>query len=124
MAISPLESGPDSLRHWMDCYQELAVRGLRSPAVEQNIRLHLGRFMDFFQPRCGHDRLSAWVRRDTLAWREASSDQVAAATVNNHLASLSGFTTWLQGHNPAPLSHGNPTGSIGELPLRRWSRAP
>src|SRR5574341_212938 len=117
MPISPLESGPDSLQFWMGRYQELAVRGLRSEAVERKIRLHLGRFLDFFQARYGHDRLSAWVRRDTLACREALSGQLAAATVNNHLASLSGFATWLQAHNPTLLSHGSPTSGIGELPL-------
>src|SRR5574341_756645 len=92
MPISPLESGPDSLQFWMGRYQELAVRGLRSEAVERKIRLHLGRFLDFFQARYGHDRLSAWVRRDTLAWREALSGQLAAATVNNHAREFRIFT--------------------------------
>jgi len=37
--------------------------------------------------------------------------------VNNHLASLSGFTTWVQTHNPRLFPNGDPTKGIGELSL-------
>jgi integrase len=42
---------------------------------------------------------------------------LARATVNNHLASLSGFAGWIQNHNPNLFPKGNPVKGIGELPL-------
>jgi integrase len=117
MANPALETGPDSLAHWMDRYQELAVRGSRSEAVAKKVALHLRRFLAFFTERYGHDHISACVKRDVLAWRSSLEEQFAAATVNNHMASLSGFGSWVQSHNPGLFPNGDPTGGVGELPL-------
>lgn len=117
MANAALETGPDSLNHWMNRYQELAVRGSRSETVARKIALHLGRFLTFFTQRYGHDRISACVKRDVLAWRASLEERFAAATVNNHMASLSGFGSWVQAHNPGLFTNGDPTHGIGELPL-------
>ncbi|MCQ3980232.1 MAG: hypothetical protein DPW09_43005 [Anaerolineae bacterium] len=113
----PLETGPDSLAHWMQRYLELAVIGLRSPASVKKIALHLERFCCFFVEAYGHDRLSTCLRRDVYAWQTSLRQQFAPATVNNYLVSLSGFTHWLQTHNPDLFPAGNPTKGVGEVPL-------
>lgn len=113
----PLETGPDSLTHWMQRYLELAVIGLRPVASAKKIALHLERFHNFFVEAYDHDRLSACLRRDVHAWQTSLREQYAPATANNHLASLSGFTHWLQTHNPGLFPAGNPTQGVGELPL-------
>src|SRR5215210_7686522 len=109
---------PDSLTDWATRYLALAVVGVRSPAVTQKIALHLDRFVAFFQASYGHDRISTCLRRDVLAWQRALSDQgLAPATVNNHLASLSGFTTWVQAQAPHLFAIGDPAKGISELGL-------
>src|SRR5574341_123462 len=115
--MQPLGSGPDSLTYWVYRYQELALQGVRSQAVEQKIVLHLQRFADFFQKRYGHERISTCVQRDVLTWQTHLTEQFAASTVNNHLASLSGFATWIQSHNPTLFPLGDPTKGIGEVSL-------
>ncbi len=69
-----------------------------------------GRFRDHFHTAHGHDRLAAVVQREVIAWRTylttARDDGglgSAPVTVNTHLASLSGFTTWVCTHDPAAL---------------------
>src|SRR5215218_11170098 len=62
---------PDSLAAWATRYLALAVVGVRSPAVTQKIALHLDRFVGFFVEGYGHDRVSACLRRDVLAWQRA-----------------------------------------------------
>jgi integrase len=42
---------------------------------------------------------------------------MAAATVNNHLASLSGWTSWVHTQAPGLFARGDPAKGIGELPL-------
>src|SRR5205814_2155375 len=42
---------------------------------------------------------------------------LAPATVNNHLASLSAFTTWVHAREPHLFAVGDPTKGIGELGL-------
>src|SRR5207248_81201 len=93
------------------------------------IALHLARFRDHFHTTHGHERLSAVVRREVVAWREHLAADPAApnpmdrglglapATVNAHLASLSGFMTWVATHDPAALPHGNPCAKVTDLPL-------
>lgn len=106
----------DSLVSWFAAYQHLAVTGVRSPAVAQKIALHLDRFCTFFREGYGHDRISTCLRRDVLAWREKLHDQpLSAATVNNHIASLSGCTTWITTQAPQVFPAGNPTKGVGEL---------
>jgi integrase len=109
---------PDSLRVRMDHYQQVAVQGVRSQAVARKIALHLGRFRQHIQNTYGHDRISTCVKRDVLVWQQHLQGQgLAPATVNNHLASLSAFASWVQAQDPAAFPNGDPTKGIGELPL-------
>ena len=118
MSVIPFETEPDSLAYWMEPYQQLAVQDTRSDAVARKIALHLARFLSFFKQTYGHDRISACVQRDVRAWQTALQQQgFANTTVNNHLASLSGFATWVQAHNPHLFPKGNPVKGIGELAL-------
>ena len=74
-----------------------------------------------FHDAHGHERLSAVVQREVVAWREhlaADPDTdglgLAPATVNAHLASLSGFTTWVRAHEETALPHGNPCAKVSD----------
>jgi integrase len=109
---------PDSLIIWADRYQRFAVAGVRSPDVARKIALQLRRFVQFFQDAYGHDRLSACLRRDVVAWQHSLSDQgLAPATVNNHLAALSAFTSWVSVQAPRLFPFGDPAKGVGELGL-------
>ena len=114
----PLIDVPDSLHSWMEKYVQLAVAGVRSQEVTNKIMLHLGRFLKYFTDCYGHDRISACLRRDVIAWRN-NLEQVsyAPATINNHLASLSGFTSWVYAQKPDVFPAGDPAKNIGELSL-------
>ena len=112
------EDVPDSVAVWATRYLALAVVGVRSPAVTQKIALHLDRFVAFFLASYGHDRISTCLRRDVLAWQRALTEQgLAPATVNNHLASLSAFTTWVAAQAPDVFPVGDPAKGIRELGL-------
>ncbi len=109
---------PDSLAAWIERYQNLAVTGVRSEPVAQKINLHLTRFQQFFEKSYGYERISACLKRDVLGWRKhLVSQELAPATVNNHLASLSAFTTWVHAQSPDLFSAGDPAKGIGELAL-------
>jgi integrase len=109
---------PDSLAAWATRYLALAVVGVRSPAVTQKIALHLDRFVSFSMESYGHDRLSTCLRRDVLAWQTALVGQgLAPATVNNHLASLSAFTTWVDAQASDVFLIGDPAKGVRELGL-------
>ena len=62
-----LAETPDSLEAWITRYLDLAVRGVRSPAVTEKITLHLARFLAYFAQSYGHDRISTCLRRDVVA---------------------------------------------------------
>jgi site-specific recombinase XerD len=109
---------PDSLSAWMAQYRQQAVIGVRSAAVAAKIALHLERFREFFVGAYSHERISACLRRDVLAWQTHLREQgLAATTVNNHLASLSAFTTWAQAHQSQLFARGDPAKGIGTLAL-------
>ena len=109
---------PDSLAAWATRYLALAVVGVRSAAVTQKIALHLDRFVAFVVESYGHDRISACLRRDALAWQQRLvKDGLAPATVNNHLASLSAFTTWVAAQAPTAFPVGDPAKGVRELGL-------
>jgi len=113
-----LDDLPDSLAAWMDRYLIFVVKGVRSEAVARKIALHLARFIAFFQDGYGHDRLSTCLRRDVLAWQTVLQEQgLAPATINNHLASLSAFTTWVHAQAPRLFPVDDPTKGVGELGL-------
>ena len=58
------------------------------------------------------------MRRDISAWRKSLQHaDLSPATINNHIASLSGFTTWVCSQAPHAFPTGNPTTGIGELGL-------
>ena len=99
----------DSLREWADYYLEMAVTGIRSDAVTHKIRFHLARFQAFFEERYGQENISSFVKRDVIAWREhLRSAGLAAFTINNHMASLSGFATWVQAQDATAFVMGDP----------------
>jgi integrase len=109
---------PDSLLVWMDRYQQLAVAGVRSPAVAQKTALHLRRFQAYSLALYGHEHISACLRRDVLAWQaHLQAALLAPATVNNHLASLSAFTTWVHTQAPRLFAAGDPAKGISEIGL-------
>lgn len=92
--------------------------GVRSEEVKQKIQLHLHHFQVFFEERYGQGAISSCVKRDVVAWQKhLQAQELAAATINNHLASLSGFATWVDTLDKTAFVMGNPTGGIGELPL-------
>lgn len=113
-----LASLPDNLTAWLVQYELLAITGVRSASVIHKTGLHLDRFKTFFEEVYGHDQISKCLRRDVLAWQTALlSQQLAPATINNHLASLSAFTTWVHSQQPRLFSAGNPTKGVAELGL-------
>jgi integrase len=109
---------PDSLEAWITQYIQLAVTGVRSSAVAQKIVLHLARYLEYFQQVYGHDRISTCLKRDVVSWqKQMQTDGLAHSTINNHLASLSSFCTWVHSHAPQLFPAGDPTKGVGELGL-------
>ena len=109
---------PDSLAAWTGWYLELAVVGVRSRTVAEKAALHLGRFASFFGEAYGQDRISAVVRRDVQSWQRSLVEQgLAPSTVNNHLASLSAFTTWVEAQAQGLFPVGDPAKGIKEVRL-------
>lgn len=107
-----------SLSEWVGKYLELAVIGVRSETVAEKAALHLGRFIEFLEEAYGHDRISAVVRRDVHDWQRSLVEQgLAPATVNNHLSSLSAFTTWVEAQAPGLFPAGDPAKGVKELRL-------
>lgn len=112
------EEVSDSLAEWMSHYEDLAVAGVRSVAVTRKIHLHLERFLEHFIAAYGHDRISACLKRDVATWQKDMIDAgLAPATVNNHMASLSAFTSWVEAQAPNTFPAGDPAKGIGELAL-------
>jgi site-specific recombinase XerD len=123
LPVGGLDPEQDSIEAWAGRYLEAAVRGVRSAEVADKTALHLARFADWHAAAYGHGRLSTVVRRDVVGWRDhlaaAPPDGagLAPATVNAHLASLSGFCTWVAAHTAAAVPHGNPCAKVSDLPL-------
>lgn len=108
----------DSLQDWIAYYLTMAVDGVRSEEVKQKIQLHLNRFQAFFEARYGQEAISSCVKRDVVAWQKhLQAQELAASTINNHLASLSGFATWVHAQDKTVFVMGDPTKGVGELPL-------
>ncbi len=108
----------DSFQYWMETYQRAAVKGVRLPDIARKIALELGRFLDFFRARYGHDCATLCVKRDVAAWLDALTAQgYAAATVNHHLASLSGFVSWVSQQDATVFPHGSPVKGVSARPL-------
>ena len=108
----------DSCTTWCEYYLTVVVRNVRSAAITKKIALHLERFQQFLVVSYGHDHLSLCVQRDVLAWqRSLQTAGLAVTTINNHLASLSTFTTWVHARQPQLFPMGDPAKSIRELAL-------
>lgn len=108
----------DSISVWVARYLELAVVGVRSRAVAEKAALHLGRFVKFFGESYGHERISTCVRRDVDGWQSSLVKRgLAPSTVNNHLASLSAFMSWVEAQAPGLLAAGDPAKGVKELGL-------
>lgn len=113
-----LSKTPNSISSWVGRYLELVVVGVRSKTVAEKAALHLGRFVGFFEDSYGHERISAVVRRDVQGWQRSLAERgLAPSTVNNHLASLSAFTTWVDVQEPGLLPAGDPAKGMKELRL-------
>jgi integrase len=109
---------PENLGAWVSVYLQLAVHGVRSEEVTKKITLHLDRFRQFIADAYGHERLATVLKRDVVAWRDQLvADALAPSTVNNHLASLSTFTSWVTAQAPRAFALGDPAKGIGELGL-------
>jgi hypothetical protein len=118
-----LSATPDSISSWVGRYLELAVVGVRSRTVAEKAALHLGRFVGFFEGAYGHDRVTSVVRRDVQDWQRSLVDAgLAPSTVNNHLASLSAFTTWADAQEPGLFPAGDPAKGSRSSGCRLWSR--
>ena len=103
---------------WGARYKELALSGVRSREVTERIALHLRRFGEYLTVTYGHERLASVVRRDVVGWRDALvSSGLGPSTVNNHLASLSGFCGWVAVRGPDALPGGDPTSGVRTLAL-------
>src|SRR6266581_6203579 len=99
---------PDSLSAWITCYLHMVVVGIRSEEVTRKITLHLQRFQAFFVAAYGDDRISICLRRDVIAWQNhLQAEGLAPSTINNHLASLSTFTTWVQAQDQELIAGGD-----------------
>ena len=72
-------TAPDRLTAWSERYLALAVVGVRSEEVAKKIALHLERFASFYKEAYGHERISAVLRRDVVAWQQALVDSGAGA---------------------------------------------
>lgn len=109
----------ESLAAWRERYLHLAITGVRSPMVAAKITLHLQRFIAFFSARYGHDQIAACLRRDVIDWQRHLRDaqQLAPATVNNHLAALASFTGWVQAQCPRCFALGDPAKGVRDLGL-------
>lgn len=108
----------DSLEFWMEYYLQMTIIGVRSEGIEKKIRMHLERFKNYFINIYGHDKISACVKRDALEWQRAMKESdLAHSTVNNHLAHLSGFFSWVESKAPGTLAAGNPCKGVSELGL-------
>ena len=85
---------------------------MRSPEVAAKIGLHLDRFRAFFLEAYGHERISTGGRRDVIDWQRGLAEGLAPATVNNHVALLSGFTTWVSAQEAGLFATGNPSTGV------------
>jgi hypothetical protein len=91
----------DAVSAWAARYEELALTGVRSREVTERIALHLDRFAEYLSATYGHERLATVLRRDVAGWRDALvSLGLGPSTVNNHLASLAGFCSWVAAQAP------------------------
>ncbi len=120
----------ENLVSWISVYLNLAVGDVRGAARRKNIDLHLQRFRAWYRRRYHHERLSTCLRIDVEAWLKALNApkpdpqagelepfKLKPATVNSHLASLSGLCRWIDAVRPGFFQMGNPCAHVKELPL-------
>lgn len=114
-----ISSLDDTLSSWKECYLELMIRPIRDDNITAKITLHLTRFHTFYFERYGHDTLSLCLKGDIVTWLTYLSEDLvmAPATVNNHLASVSGWFNWIFEQDPHRFVAGNPCRGVSQLPL-------
>jgi integrase/recombinase XerC len=100
----------------MNRYMEVAVRGSRSPDVEQKIELQLGRFRDFQWEQFGQEAVTALSQRNVREWLKELKEEegFSASTINNHQANLSQFLKWISIQAPYLLKE-NPAKGIKSI---------
>ncbi|MDF2648239.1 MAG: hypothetical protein K0Q73_4044 [Paenibacillus sp.] len=106
----------DSLAYWIEQYIELAVKGVKADV--QKVELHLSRFRLFMEERFGTDKLSTVTQREVKLWQADlydKGDGFMPATVNGHLASLSGFMGWAQAKAPHLFPLGDPAKGVRDI---------
>ena len=88
---------PDSLDAWITQYLQLAVIGVRSPAVMQKIALQLARFLEYFRAAYGHDRISTCLKRDVVSWQKhmQAEDWLTPRSIITGLTRMSNFFSWV-----------------------------
>lgn len=105
----------------MEVYLETVIRGVRSHEIAGKIEMHLERFVAFFLKRYGHEHISTVLKRDVLARMDRLSTEeteeeepaaLAPVTVNNHLASFSGFCSWVSAQREDLFALGNPCAGV------------
>jgi hypothetical protein len=92
-----VDSPDDSLQGWIEHCPAFAVTAVRSPAVADNIRLHLARYLDYFRQSYGHDRVSACVRRGVQTWQQGLVEAGLAAAMASPVSSAGGAPTMAAG---------------------------
>jgi integrase len=108
----------ETVTQWAERYREAVLDPERPREVASRCSLHLQRFSEFLVERYGHDRIASVVRRDVTAWQTSlSAEGLAPATVNSHMASLSGFVHWVLDRAPRTFVEGDPCRSIPNLAL-------
>lgn len=121
--IQAYDLAEDSLQTWFDRYIERVILEERSEGEDRRIRRLVSRFIDFFQDRYGHDRVSVVVKKDVVAWLDhlyadpaKGGSGFAASNVNTHQSALNQFMKWLHAAAPHWLPK-NPTRGVRDIKL-------
>jgi hypothetical protein len=119
----PLPTGglaaPDAIEAWAGRNLNAAVRGVRSSEIADKIALHLARFRDHFHAAHGHDRLTAVVQREVIAWRSLYRAKTPFVGVTWTLEIASGCSVVLVNH--AAEASSASYGSIHPVPCQNLS---
>lgn len=111
----------DKLQVWKDLYMEEEIYPERPKDSSQKVNRLLQRFIDFFQERYGHQKVTTVTKRDVEAWLELLYDPketgglgFAANYVNDHQTTLSAFFKWLRIKAPY-LIYKDPTNKVRDI---------
>jgi len=108
----------DDTTLFMEEYIEWIRREGRPVEVIKKIMLHLKRFKDYYTEIYNNKKLSVCIKRDINGFQKKLLETgLSGSTVNNHIASISGFMSFIHTRYPDLFQKGLPTKGIGELPL-------